>query len=50
MKTLHGIVKVSLASVAQREMNADLLNPILTGAFPLKLNTFKVVQAMTAKN
>ena len=52
MKTLHGIVKVSLASVAQREINADLLNPrpILTGAFPLKLNTFKVVQAMTAKS
>ena len=52
MKTLHGIVKVSLASVAQREINADLLNPrpILTGAFPLKLNTFKAVQAMTAKS
>ena len=52
MKTLHGIVKVSLASVAQREINADLLNPrpILTGAFPLKLNTFKVVQAMTTKS
>ena len=52
MKTLHGIVKVSLANVAQREINADLLNPrpILTGAFPLKLNTFKVVQAMTAKS
>ena len=50
VKTLHGIVKVSLASVAQRELNADLLNSILTGAFPLKLNTFKVVQAMTSKS